>query len=548
MIGLPKPDGKNRLHKSNALNEDIVQAIEAALPAAAEQVKNIAEKFRGDSVLSTAKNIWTFLKKNIHYVKDGGNSQLVKMPSRFVADGTGDCKSYSLFTAAVLQALSLPASFRYASYSGSTIPSHIYTTTKDENGKEIIIDGVWPYFNSEKKPRYKFDHPMNVYTLTGTEDQDIGRSRRRRRRRGLSLLKKLAFAPNRRAFRTLVAVNLFGLAKKLKRMHDSHPGTLKKFWEKRLGGKYKELLKSIKAGYNHYAKRHHKARMAGFESAYSGEMQGIGIAPALAAVIAAAVPITTAIIPLLKKHGKDATEPGEPTLNETQYKSEEIKAENPPPQPEVMEGIYGRRRKRGRFAQRFKRLGLAPHRRAMRFLIATNFAGLAIKTARVAKNNPAALKSKWEKLGGRYPDLLKSISKGIARFKRRHKAGLMGPEGAAFSAAGKAGSGSKGGADYGALAATIIKALAGLFQKHGEPADGRFQPGESTFEKILAVADTAADKFGHTSVPADELIKEGKADEEAGKSDDPGGKGFRVSPLVWGGAALGTYLLLNKKR
>lgn len=528
MIGLSKPDFKKRLNKQGALNEDIVQAIESALPAARKQVVNISAQFRGDTTAETAHNIWKFLKKNIKYTKDGGAEQLVRLPGRFVYDGKGDCKSYSLFTAAVLSDLNLPVAFRYASYSDSTIPSHIYTVTKDENGKEIIVDAVWKYFNSEKKPRYKFDHPMNVYTLTGIESEDIGRTRRRRRRfKGLSFAKKLAFAPNRRAFRTLVAVNLFGLAKKLKRMNDRNPGTLKKFWEKRLGGKYSELMKSVKKGYNHYAKRHHKARMNGV----SQWEQPLGIAPALAAVIAAAAPITTAIITLLKKNKVDSTEPGEPTLNETQYQSQQVTAENPP--PDQVSGIYGKRK--GRFARKVKRITLAPHRRALRYLIERNFRGLAYKAARTAKNAPNQLREKWEKLGGNYSQLLKSISKGLKR-KRR------GAIGATTATTGKT-----GGADWRALAATVIKALSSLFQKHGEPADGKYQPGESTFEKILAVADTAADKFGHTSVPADDLLTEGKVDAGAGESDEPKHTSFMPSPMVLLGVGTAAYIILKKK-
>ena len=85
---------------------------------------------------------------------------------------SGDCKSYSLFTSAVLNNLGIPNHFVYASYDGSKTPSHIYVETN--NG--CIVDAVWGRFNSEKKPTYKFKKPtdMNINYISGIGARPIG--------------------------------------------------------------------------------------------------------------------------------------------------------------------------------------------------------------------------------------------------------------------------------------------------------------------------------------------------------------------------------------
>lgn len=167
---MPTVTGFNKLEVSDAFNSDIISTIHKNLPEATKQVLSIAKNFKGRNRLQTAQNIWNFLKSQIQYKKDPQGSQLVRLPNRFLKDGTGDCKSYSLFTGAILSALKIPFSFRYTSYvPGSTIPTHIYVITQDENGKQIIIDGVYNRFNAEKQFAYKKDHLMNVFTLSGVE-------------------------------------------------------------------------------------------------------------------------------------------------------------------------------------------------------------------------------------------------------------------------------------------------------------------------------------------------------------------------------------------
>lgn len=309
---LPTPNYRNKLEIADALNQDIRDVIEKNFPIAVSQTKEFAKQFKGKNDYDSAYKIWKFLKEHITYEKDDSDEQMVRLPSRFVHDGHGDCKSYASFAASILANLGMPVAFRYASYTNSQIPSHVYAVTKDENGKEIIIDGVWKYFNSEKKPRYKFDSVMKVYTLSGVEE-DIGFSinlkKLAKQAKGAGkLFKKLGLSLPRRSYRTMVALNVHGMATKLDRMMKKDPNSVKRMWEK-MGGKMSELLKSINAG----KKKHH---ILGIEGIHGD----IGVLPAVAAAIAAAAPIIVALAPILRKAGVDKEVPmvnaaGDPVID-----------------------------------------------------------------------------------------------------------------------------------------------------------------------------------------------------------------------------------------
>jgi len=161
-MNLSKPN-QNITFKVGATNMQLQRAIEAALPAATEQMKDKAKEFKGSTEKETCYNIFNFLMTKIHYKVDGDN-QKIKLPSAFLREKEGDCKSYSLFTAAILANLKIPFSFTYASYNPTdSTPEHIYVTTK----KGCIIDAVYKKFDSEKKATYKFQKPMNISYISG---------------------------------------------------------------------------------------------------------------------------------------------------------------------------------------------------------------------------------------------------------------------------------------------------------------------------------------------------------------------------------------------
>jgi hypothetical protein len=161
---LPSPLFRNTLNFNSGQNQNIIDVIHANFAEATKQTKSLSNRFRGKNDTETASNIWHFLKNNIQYVKDIPGRQDVKLPSRFVYEGSGDCKSYSLFTAGILQNLNIPFKFRYTSYSSiDRTPQHVYIVL--DNG--IIIDAVYTDFNKEKKFTFKKDYKMRISTLSG---------------------------------------------------------------------------------------------------------------------------------------------------------------------------------------------------------------------------------------------------------------------------------------------------------------------------------------------------------------------------------------------
>lgn len=166
---IPKFAGLKEKLSSDADNADLRKAILNALPQAVAQTKELAPYFKATNERETAKKIFDFLKARVKYKADDYR-QVIQLPSAILRPGAiADCKSLSLFTAAILQNLGIPWHFVLASYTDSTIPGHIYVQT--DSG--IIIDVVWGKFDSEKKAKYKYKMPlkggksMKKYSKTG---------------------------------------------------------------------------------------------------------------------------------------------------------------------------------------------------------------------------------------------------------------------------------------------------------------------------------------------------------------------------------------------
>lgn len=162
-------NGKRLLRHNKAYNGDLRKQIESDFELAKSQTKNMASRFLGSDRRSTANKVHSFIRRNVVYLRDDPKVQQIKLPSRLLRDLTGDCKSVSLFAAAILANLGFPVSFKYASYDAKQpTPSHIYVATQDENGKEIIVDGTCPVFDHEKPPKHSFykDLNMRVETLS----------------------------------------------------------------------------------------------------------------------------------------------------------------------------------------------------------------------------------------------------------------------------------------------------------------------------------------------------------------------------------------------
>jgi hypothetical protein len=228
--------------------------LEKLIPKASEQMREYAKKFKGASELETCKKIFNFLKNDITYLADG-NEQVIKMPSALLKKKIGDCKSFSLFTASVLDNLKIPYTITYTSYNENPIPAHVYIVTKSG----IIIDAVYGIFNQEKKAKYKYKKNMNVRYMAGiNEDSGMGKitlvSKEKRQavkskvqtvsKKVTQGAKTIGLAPARGMFMTLISLNVDGFASKLAKTNTTN---LLNAWLK-LGGDRTKLASAISNG------------------------------------------------------------------------------------------------------------------------------------------------------------------------------------------------------------------------------------------------------------------------------------------------------------
>lgn len=154
----------------NAITGDIIKTLLDCFKVAADQTKEFAENFRGANDFKSAFNIWQFVRENVTYKKDTDGVQVVQSPGALLSRLNGDCKSQSLLISAVLFNLDAEnVRFRFVSYKGNKIPTHVYTVF-DYEGKTIPVDSVIKKFNFELPYKYKIDKKvMNVYSLSGIE-------------------------------------------------------------------------------------------------------------------------------------------------------------------------------------------------------------------------------------------------------------------------------------------------------------------------------------------------------------------------------------------
>ena len=318
-------DGKIVTNYKNGSNSDIITVLHSTIQRATDQVKQIAPTFKGRNDLETSRNIFNFLKENISYSADQ-NSQDIKLPGRFVGEGVGDCKSYSLFTVAVLNALNIPAALKYVSYDPhNSTPQHVYVVANPDTNP-IIIDAVNHLpFNQEKPYKHQQLYKMRIRTISGTHSQpmngwfsDLVDKTKSVGQEVIDKTKTVAFAPARGAYLLLLNINAFGFSSYLSKVLDKSPEKLKEKWNN-LGGNFTELKNAINNGRNKKAIFNKNATISG---------AGIGEAATVATSIAAATAIIAAIAPLLAEGKKlfGTLLPGDPEAPTTNTTTN-----NPPP-------------------------------------------------------------------------------------------------------------------------------------------------------------------------------------------------------------------------
>ena len=301
----PAFQGIDVVYKSQADNKDIRDLLVNLVPQAKAQMKEFSKTFRGRNSKETCKKIFDYIKSNFTYVADGGE-QIIKLPSALLKKRVGDCKSYSLFTASILENLKIPYKFVYTSYNSNPIPQHVYVVTEDG----CIIDAVYGIFNKEKKPTYRYTQDMNVRYMAGIGCDcnntmgavDLKASLQKAKAKVQTAVKKTgaslvtgSLAGGRLLFLTMVKKNLDGFATKLQKVDTNK---LKTSWEK-AGGNYATLVSAIKEGASKPAKK--VGFLGKLKAAFAKKgIRGIGAtsdAEIQATIVALSTALGTAIAP-----------------------------------------------------------------------------------------------------------------------------------------------------------------------------------------------------------------------------------------------------------
>jgi hypothetical protein len=308
---LPKAKNIKLLTKKHQSTNDIINQVISQHGYNVKQAKLIAHLFDTGDAYGTCQNIWNFLKFEVPYKVEPSSMQTTKTLSRIIHDakynqGANDCKHYSGFTGAILDALGYNFKYRFAGYSDYiNVPTHVYVICNDNKNK-IIVDAVLSGFDVEKPFKLKVDKKMSLYKLSGfDEDSEIGRTRVQKAAQKIKAgAKKVADAAQkvkqgaltlglaipRNAFLVLLRFNVNGWATGLSKMSFD-----KLKWWMQMGGNRTELMEVIKIGAS-------KKRIFGIEE--SDTMVGIGEPVTIATALTAAAPIILKVQSVLSEAEK----------------------------------------------------------------------------------------------------------------------------------------------------------------------------------------------------------------------------------------------------
>jgi predicted transglutaminase-like cysteine proteinase len=161
--------GKTTVTHEDGDTRDIIDTILAADRKAAWFTTDLARSIKGASERDTCRNIWTFVRQNIRYVRDEAGNERIQSPGALWKSGKGDCKSFSVFEASCLRNLGIPYSYRFTAYNGASDYGHVYVVAHTSDG-DIIMDAVHTRFDDEVPHTKRKDHRVSGAALAGFTD------------------------------------------------------------------------------------------------------------------------------------------------------------------------------------------------------------------------------------------------------------------------------------------------------------------------------------------------------------------------------------------
>lgn len=133
-------DGRNT-YLMSGFNSDIVSCWRKCYEQFKEQPRDLVADILGEGTVDErCQAVFGYMVTNTYYQLDHDGEQLIKSPARLLADGCGDCKSYTMFIACCLHCLGIPCKVRFVNFDGGSQYTHVYPVAVDENGNEIVMD------------------------------------------------------------------------------------------------------------------------------------------------------------------------------------------------------------------------------------------------------------------------------------------------------------------------------------------------------------------------------------------------------------------------
>ena len=138
-----------------------------------KQYDEISDLFWKGNAKNTAAFIFDTLKKNVVYDVEPEHTQTVKTPGAIINQGYGDCKHYALFATGICDSLNrkgfpIAAKYRFvADHPGSEV-HHVFSVISGKDG-EYWCDPVLKVFNDRPKFHNIKDADMAIYQISGTD-------------------------------------------------------------------------------------------------------------------------------------------------------------------------------------------------------------------------------------------------------------------------------------------------------------------------------------------------------------------------------------------
>lgn len=143
-----KTEGKKEILHQEGNAQDIVNSVLAEDKIKAD-VKIFARRFTPD--VAGLKKLHDYFLYSFRYIEDPEGKQIIKTPAKTLKDGYGDCKTISITIAAVLKYYNIPYQYNFISQDKEEPePTHVYITA-NLNGRTIILDPVFSYFEKSNK-------------------------------------------------------------------------------------------------------------------------------------------------------------------------------------------------------------------------------------------------------------------------------------------------------------------------------------------------------------------------------------------------------------